>query len=127
MPRPDAWSPAEVADLRAVSADTTLTWSEVAAALAAQHPDRPARTTLAVRMASVRYGLPARTHDDGRPVRVSEARPRPRPAQDKAPVPDLHGALDAALAAARAEGRAEVLDALRALLARYTPNEASSL
>lgn len=117
MPRPDAWTAAEVADFRAIAADTTLTWAEVNAALAARHPDRPTRTTLAVRMAAVRYGLPARTHDDGRPVRPPRSTARPEP--DKAPAPDLHGALDRALADARAEGRAEVLDALRDLVTRF--------
>ena len=27
MPRPDAWTAAEVADLRTIAADTTLTWA----------------------------------------------------------------------------------------------------
>ena len=45
MPRPDAWTAAEVDAFREIAADTTLTWAEVAAALAAGHPDRPARYT----------------------------------------------------------------------------------
>ena len=43
--------------------------------------------------------------------------PTPEPAVTVAP--DVYGALDAALSRARSEGRAEVLDALRALLLQF--------
>jgi hypothetical protein len=120
MPRPDAWTVDEVADLRTIAADTTLTWAEVATAIAARDPSRPKRTTLALRMAALRYGIPHRTDDTGRQLRPSTPkRPPSAWAADKAPAPDLHHALDEALSRARAEGRAEVLDALRALLDIY--------
>jgi len=117
MPRPDAWTADEVADLRTIAADTTLTWAEVATAIAARNPSRPRRTTLALRMAGLRYGIPHRTDDTGRQFRVSVPGRR---AGTRAPAPDLHRALTEALYAARAEGRAEVLDALRELVERFS-------
>lgn len=117
MPRPDAWTAAEVADLRTIAADTSLTWAEVATAIAARDPSRPRRTPLALRMAGLRYGIPHRTDDTGRQVRVSVPG---RWADTRADAPDLHGAIAEALSRARAEGRAEVLDALRELVARFS-------
>lgn len=117
MAKQPAWTADEVADLRTIAADTTLTWAEVAAAIAARDPNRRRRTPLALRMAALRYSIPHRTDDLGRQVRVSAPkRPPSALGADKAPAPDLHHALDEALSRARAEGRAEVLDALRALL-----------
>ena len=124
MPRPNAWTADEVADLRAVANDTTLTWAEVAAALAARDPSRPRRSTAAVRVAAQRYDLPHRTDDTGRQLRPSTPGRRSRGAgAPKAPASDLHHALDEALSRARAEGRSEVLDALRALLDVYDRKE----
>lgn len=111
------WTAAEVADLRTIAADTTLTWAEVATAIAARDPSRPRRTPLALRMAALRYGIPHRTDDLGRQVRVSVPGRR---AGTRADAPDLHRALNAALDAARREGRAEVLDALREIVARFS-------
>lgn len=120
MPRPDAWTADEVADLRTIANDTTLTWDEVAAAIAARDPSRPRRSTAAVRVAAQRYDLPHRTDDTGRQLRPSTPGRRSRGAgAPKAPASDLHRALTEALSAARADGRAEVLDALRAVLARF--------
>lgn len=114
MAKQPAWTADEIADLRTIAADSTLTWAEVAAAIAARDPNRPRRTPLAVRVCASKLRLPVRTTDAGVPLQPGY---RPgRAKADKAPAPDLHHALDEALARARAEGRAEVLDALRALL-----------
>ena len=152
MAKQPAWTADEIDDLRTIAADTTLTWAEVAAAIAARDPSRPRRTPLALRMAALRYGIPHRTDDTGRQVRVSVPG---RPA-DKAPTPDpiaagkraasripTEGEVQRALtiwtqmreACAAGEGwgdgyveglvrgRAEVLDALRALLDVYDRKE----
>lgn len=117
MPRPDAWTAAEVADLRTIANDTTLTWDEVAAALAARNPNRPKRTPLAVRVYASKLRLPVRTNDAGVPLQPGYQPGRAK--ADKAPPPDLHRAIAEALSSARAEGRAEVLDALRDVLTRF--------
>jgi len=114
MPRQNAWTAAEVADLRAIAEDTTLTWAEVATALAARDPNRPRRTPLAVRVCASKLRLPVRTNDAGVPLQPGYQPGRAK--ADKAPAPDLQRAIAEALSSARAEGRAEVLDALRALL-----------
>ena len=157
MPRQNAWTAAEVADLRAIAEDTTLTWDEVATALAARVPARAARSAAAVRVAAQRYGLPHRTDDSGRQLRPSTPkRPPSAWSADKAPAPDpvAAGARVAARIPTEGEvthtlsrwlahhqaraagegwgdgyveglvrGRAEVLDALRALLSLYDHKE----
>ncbi len=111
MAKSPNWSVAEVADLKAIAADTTLTWAEVATAVAARDPSRPRRTTSAVRVCASKLGLPVRTDDAGVPLQ-----PGARPKADQAAASDLHRAIGEALSLARAEGRAEVLAALRAFL-----------
>lgn len=121
MAKSPDWTADEVADLRTIAADSTLTWAEVATALAARDPNRPRRTPLAVRVCSSKLRLPVRTDDAGVPLQPGYQPGRAKP--DKAPAPDLHRAIAEALSSARAEGRAEgraeVLDALRAILARF--------
>lgn len=117
MAKSPDWTADEVADLRTIAADSTLTWGEVATALAARDPNRPRRTPLAVRVCSSKLRLPVRTDDAGVPLQPGYQPGRAKP--DKAPAPDLHRAIAEALSSARAEGRAEVLDALRAMLNRF--------
>lgn len=117
MAKSPPWTADEVADLRQIAADTTLTWAEVATALAARDPNRLRRTALAVRVCASKLRLPVRTDDAGVPLQPGYKPGRAK--ADKAPAPDLHRAIAEALSSARAEGRAEVLDALRAVLTRF--------
>lgn len=157
MAKQPAWTADEIADLRTIAADTTLTWAEVAAAIAARDPNRPRRTPLAVRLCASKLRLPVRTDDAGVPLQ-----PGYQPGRAKAPrilAPESGARAPEAVAAgkrvasriptegevqraltiwtemreARAagegwgegyveglvRGRAEVLDALRALLEVY--------
>ena len=117
MAKSPNWTADEVADLRTIAGDTTLTWAEVATALAARDPNRLRRTALAVRVCASKLRLPVRTDDAGVPLQPGYKPGRAK--ADKAPAPDLHRAIAEALSSARAEGRAEVLDALRAVLTRF--------
>lgn len=150
MAKQPAWTADEIADLRTIAADTTLTWAEVAAAIAARDPNRPRRTPLAVRVCASKLRLPVRTDDAGVPLQPGYQPGRAK--VDKAPAPDPVAAGKRAAARIPTEsevqraltiwiqmreacaagagwgegyveglvrGRAEVLDALRALLDVY--------
>lgn len=80
MPRPDAWTADEIADLRQIAADSTLTWGEVATAIAARDPSRPRRTPLAVRLYASKLRLPVRANDAGVPLQ-----PGYQPGRSEAP------------------------------------------
>ncbi|NCY02937.1 MAG: hypothetical protein EBX36_08525 [Planctomycetia bacterium] len=150
MAKQPAWTADEIADLRTIAADTTLTWAEVAAAIAARDPNRPRRTPLAVRLCASKLRLPVRTDDARVPLQPGYQPGRAK--ADKAPAPEAvaAGARVAARIPTESEvrraltvwteirearaagegwgtgyveglvrGRAEVLDALRALLDVY--------
>lgn len=117
MAKSPNWTADEVADLRTIAGDTTLTWAEVATALAARDPSRLRRTPIAVRVCASKLRLPVRTDDAGVPLQPGYKAGRAK--VDKAPAPELRRAIAEALSSARAEGRAEVLDALRAILNRF--------
>jgi len=103
------WSDAELADLRAIAADTTLTWEEVTTALNLRHPERPPRTRTAIRMTLRRIdGFIYRTTDKG-----TKLGPR---AQTRPPAPGAPPELVAFVASLKREARLEVIRAVRATL-----------
>jgi hypothetical protein len=103
------WSDAELADLRAIAADTTLTWEEVTTALNARHPERPPRTKQAVTLTLRRIdGFIPRTTDKG--IKLG------RPAQKRPPAPGAPPELVAFVASLKREARLEVIRAVRATL-----------
>ena len=103
------WSDAELADLRAIAADTTLTWEEVTTALNARHPERAPRTKQAITLTLRRIdGFIHRTTDKGTKLG--------RPAQKRPTAPGAPPELVAFVASLKREARLEVIRAVRATL-----------
>jgi hypothetical protein len=103
------WTTAEMADLREIAADTTLTWDEVAEALNARHPGRPPRSKQAVILALRRHNcMVNRTSDTGTPLG--------RPSKKPAVAPGVPTELVEFIASLKREARLEVIRAVRATL-----------
>ena len=115
MAKSPPWTADEVADLRQIAADTTLTWAEVATALAASDPSRLRRTAVAVRVCASKLRLPVRTDDAGVPLQPGYKPGRAK--ADKAPAPDLHRAIAEALS--RIDHKFDLMYAKRAFVHWY--------